>query len=214
MVRSLFAVVAAGAVLAGCAQQQQPGVSGNRAPIGALAGAALGAGAGLLVGGNDRRNALVGAGIGALAGAAVGDYLDRQEAQLNQDLAGTGATVVNTGESLLVTLPDAVTFAVGSSTVQPQFLDPLGSMAATLRANPQSFIDVLGHTDSTGSAAFNQQLSERRAQSVADVLMQRGVQSQRIATRGFGFTSPVADNATPEGRQRNRRVEILVTPFT
>jgi outer membrane protein OmpA-like peptidoglycan-associated protein len=213
MVRPVVAILAAGALLAGCAQQQ-PGVSGNRAPIGALAGAALGAGAGLLVGGNDRRNALVGAGIGALAGAAIGDYLDRQERQLNQDLAGTGATVVNTGESLLVTLPDAVTFAVGSSTVQPQFLDPLGAMAATLRANPQSYIDVLGHTDSTGSAAFNQRLSEQRAASVADVLIQRGVQPQRIATRGFGLTQPIADNATPEGRQRNRRVEILVTPLT
>lgn len=213
MVRSLVALLAAGALLAGCAQQQS-GVSGNRAPIGALAGAALGAGAGLLVGGNDRRNALVGAGIGALAGAAVGDYLDRQEAQLNRDLAGTGATVVNTGDALLVTLPDAVTFATGSSTVQPQFLDPLGAMAATLRANPQSYIDVLGHTDSVGSAAFNQQLSERRAESVAEILRQQGVQPQRIATRGFGLTQPVADNATPEGRQRNRRVEIMVTPFT
>lgn len=213
MVRSPVALVVAGALLAGCAQQQ-PGVSGNRAPLGALAGAALGAGAGLLVGGNDRRNALVGAGIGALAGAAVGDYLDRQEAQLNRDLAGTGATVVNTGDALIVTLPDSVTFATGSSTVQPQFLEPLGAMAATLRANPQSYIDVLGHTDSVGSAAFNQQLSERRAESVAAILRQQGVQPQRIATRGFGLTQPVADNATPEGRQRNRRVEIMVTPFT
>ncbi|MFN3613997.1 MAG: OmpA family protein [Rubrimonas sp.] len=199
------------AMLAGCTQQQ---ASENRVPIGAAAGAALGAAAGLLVGGNDRRNALVGAGIGALAGAAVGDYLNRQQRELEQDLAGTGATVVNTGDALLITLPENITFAVDSSTVQPQFMAALSDMAQTLRAYPQSYVDVIGHTDSTGSAAYNQQLSERRAQAVANVLISRGVQRERIVAYGFGETQPIADNNTPQGRAMNRRVEIRVTPFT
>lgn len=199
------------AMLAGCTQDQ---MGDNRVPIGAAAGAALGAAAGLLVGGNDRRNALVGAGIGALAGAAVGDYLNRQQRELEQDLAGTGATVVNTGDSLLITLPDNITFAVDSSTVQPQFMSTLSDMAQTLRSYPQSYVDVIGHTDSTGAAAYNQQLSERRAQSVANVLINRGVQRERIVAYGFGETQPIADNNTPQGRAANRRVEIRVTPIT
>ncbi len=206
------AALTALALVAGCAGE--PTASGNQVPIGAAAGAALGAAAGLLVGGNDRRNALVGAGVGLLAGAAVGDYLRRQEQQLNEDLAGTGATVVNTGDSLLVTLPDAVTFAVDSSTVQPQFMGPLTDMAQTLRTDPRSVIDVMGHTDSTGSDAYNQALSERRAQSVANVLASRGVNRDRLVAYGFGETQPIASNETVDGRQANRRVEIRITPLT
>jgi outer membrane protein OmpA-like peptidoglycan-associated protein len=199
------------AMLAGCTQQQ---MSENRVPIGAAAGAAIGAGLGLLVGGDDRRNALVGAGIGALAGAATGAYLNRTQAALEQDLAGTGATIVNDGQTLLVQLPDGVTFQTGSAQIQPQFQGPLTEVARTLRANPQSYIDVIGHTDNVGSAEFNQRLSEQRAQSVASALITRGVQSERIVSYGFGLTQPIASNATPEGRARNRRVEIRITPLT
>jgi outer membrane protein OmpA-like peptidoglycan-associated protein len=199
------------AIAAGCTQQQ---MSENRVPIGAAAGAALGAGLGLLVGGDDRRNALVGAGIGALAGAATGAYLNRTQAALEEDLAGTGATIVNDGQTLLVQLPEGVTFQTGSAQIQPQFQGPLTEVARTLRANPQSYIDVIGHTDNVGSAAFNQQLSEQRAQSVANALITRGVQSERIVAYGFGLTQPIADNSTAEGRARNRRVEIRITPLT
>lgn len=203
------AVVAA--LLAGCTQQQ---MADNRVPLGAATGAALGAAAGLLVGGDDRRNALVGAGVGLLAGGAIGGYLNRQQAELEQDLAGTGATVVNTGEALVVTLPNTVTFATDSATVQPEFMGPLAEMAGTMSNYPQSLIDVIGHTDNTGSEAYNQRLSEARAQSVAAVLVSRGVRPDRVAAFGRGESAPVATNATPEGRAQNRRVEIVVTPLT
>jgi outer membrane protein OmpA-like peptidoglycan-associated protein len=209
--RRATAAATIAALIAGCSQQQ---MSENRVPIGAAAGAAIGAGLGLLVGGDDRRNALVGAGIGALAGAATGAYLNRTQAALEQDLAGTGATIVNDGQTLLVQLPDGVTFQTGSAQIQPQFQGPLSEVARTLRANPQSYIDVIGHTDNVGSAEFNQRLSEQRAQSVANALVSRGVQPQRIVAYGFGLTQPIADNATPEGRARNRRVEIRITPLT
>jgi outer membrane protein OmpA-like peptidoglycan-associated protein len=210
MRRTAIPALVAIAMAAGCAQ---PSPDAQRVGIGAAAGAALGAGVGLLFGGSDRRNALIGAGIGAIAGAAAGDYLNRQQRRLEQDLAGTGATVTNTGQQLIVTLPDTVTFDVGSSTVRPQFLPDLTEVATSLRAEPSSFIDVIGHTDSTGSAEFNKALSVRRAQAVADLLIARGVQRERVAAFGQGFSQPVATNDTPEGRAQNRRVEIRITPF-
>jgi outer membrane protein OmpA-like peptidoglycan-associated protein len=208
--RRIVLALTAATFVAACSESPS---DNQRVGIGAAAGAALGAGVGLLFGGNDRRNALIGAGIGAIAGAATGDYLNRQQRRLERDLAGTGATVTNTGQQLIVTLPDNVTFDVGSSTVRPQFLGDLTEVATSLRAEPSSFVDVIGHTDSTGSAEFNQALSERRAQAVADVLIQRGVQRERVVAFGQGLSQPVATNDTPEGRARNRRVEIRVTPF-
>lgn len=215
MTMKLTAAVVAAAMLAGCAQQDVSRTAReNRVAVGTVAGAALGAAAGLLVGGDDRRNALVGAGIGALAGAGVGVYLDRQEAQLNQDLAGTGATVVNTGQELLVTLPQDVTFATGSATVAPQFMPTLTQFAQTLQKYPESYVDVIGHTDSQGGSDFNQGLSERRAQSVASILTARGVTPARVVAYGFGETKPIASNDTATGRAANRRVEVKITPFT
>lgn len=214
MSRPVILSLSALAFLGACAQQ--PGQTGldRNIGLGAALGAAIGGGLGTLAGGDDRRNALIGAGIGALAGAAVGDYLNRQQAQLEQDLAGTGATIVNTGDQLLVNLPAGVTFDFDSAVVRPEFIPALNDVANTLRQFQQSYVDVVGHTDNVGSAAYNQTLSERRAQSVANVLINRGVQPQRIITSGMGFTQPVASNATPEGRARNRRVELRITPLT
>lgn len=211
MIRPVVLAVVTVAFAAACTQEQ---ISENRVPLTAAAGAAVGAGIGLLFGGSDRRNALVGAGIGALAGAAVGDYLRRQERDLNRDLEGTGATVVNTGDALLVTMPYDVTFAFGSASLQPEFASTLTEFAQTLRRYPESFVDVIGHTDNVGSAEFNQRLSEQRARTVADFLIGRGVQRERVVSYGFGLTQPIASNATEEGRARNRRVEIRITPFT
>ena len=182
--------------------------------LGAGLGAAAGAGLGLLVGGNDRRNALVGAGVGLLAGAAVGSYLDQQQRALEQDLSGTGATVTRIGDSLLVNLPGGVTFDTDSSAIKPQFFTPLSNVAQTMNEYPESYIDVVGHTDNVGSAAYNQSLSERRARSVGDFLVSQRVVPERIVTYGQGFNQPVASNATPEGRAANRRVEIKITPAT
>lgn len=184
--------------------------TGAGAALGALGGAALGT----LVGGDDRRNALVGAGIGLLAGAAVGQYLDRQERQLEQDLQGTGADVYRVGDELRIALPAGVTFETDSAEINPSFRAPLRDVAGTLNAYPESYIDVIGHTDNTGSPQYNQDLSVRRAEAVANELTFRGVNPARIAAYGLGETQPVASNATPEGRAQNRRVEIRVIPAT
>ncbi len=182
--------------------------------IGALTGAALGAAAGTLVGGNDRRNALVGAGVGLLAGAAVGTYLDRQQAELERNLEGSGASVTRVNDTLLVTLPGGVTFDFDSANIRPEFRRPLAEIASTLNAYPESYVDVVGHTDSDGSEAYNQSLSERRARAVSGSLISNGVNSARIAAYGVGESQPVASNATAAGRQANRRVEIIIVPAT
>ncbi|MGM0584507.1 MAG: OmpA family protein [Pseudomonadota bacterium] len=210
--RRLGAAVCVAALLAGCAQDQS-GIS-QRQATGAALGAALGAASGLLVGGDDRRNALVGAGVGLLAGAAVGTYLDEQERQLRSGLEGTGAEVTRVDNALMVTLPGGVTFETDSARVQPQFRRPLNRVADTLVEYPSSYIDIIGHTDSTGSDEYNMQLSRRRAEAVAYELIDRGVHSARIETAGRSETQPVATNATREGRAQNRRVEIRIVPAT
>lgn len=182
--------------------------------VGAGVGALVGAAAGTLVGGDDRRNALIGAGIGLLAGAAIGGYLDQQERELNAGLSGTGAEVERDGDALLVTMPAGITFDTDKDVIKPEFYGPLDRVAETLRKYPQSYIDVIGHTDSQGDASYNQGLSERRARAVQSYLAARGVNQARMVAYGQGETQPVASNDTPEGRAANRRVELRITPAT
>jgi|SRR5690625_189583 len=186
----------------------------RRTAIGSGVGAASGAALGAIISGGDRASTLVGAGIGLLAGGAVGQYLDQQERDLQASLAGTGAEVQRQGDSLLVTLPSQVTFATDQATIQPQFYGALNNVAQTLQQYPSSYVDVIGHTDSTGAADYNQRLSERRASSVAQYLTSRGVSPARIKSYGMGMTQPIASNSDAAGRQANRRVEILITPAT
>ena len=210
MLRNSLVAVACSVALIGC----QTAENNQNTLIGAAAGAALGAAAGTLVGGDDRRNALVGAGIGLLAGSAVGYYLDEQERALREDLAGTGAEVSREGDSLLVNFPSNVTFDTDSAAISPRFYGTLDEVSGTLNQYPESYLDVVGHTDRTGSFEYNQDLSERRAGSVANYFRSRGVAPARIATFGQGETAPVADNGTAAGRQENRRVELRITPAT
>ena len=182
-------------------------------------GAVLGVGAGYLLGDviggrQDRTERIIGAGIGAVAGGAVGAYMDRQEAELRRQTAGTGVDVIRQGDELLLRMPAGITFDFDSYAIKPQFRATLDEVARTLNAYPSTMIDVLGHTDSVGSDAYNQRLSEQRAQSVANYLTSRGVNPARIATRGYGETMPIADNATEAGRAANRRVEIKVVPVS
>jgi len=187
----------------------------SRAGIGVLAGAAVGAGAGALLGGRrNRTETILGAGIGAIAGGAIGGYMDRQERELRERTAGTGVEVVRQGDELLLNIPSGITFATNSYAIEPQFQSTLDRVAQTLSQYNQTFIDVKGHTDSTGGDEINIPLSRNRAESVANYLVGRGVQRQRIATAGFGSSQPVASNATPEGRAQNRRVEIKIVPVT
>jgi outer membrane protein OmpA-like peptidoglycan-associated protein len=184
----------------------------NRVVTGALIGTTVGALGGLLVGGDDRRNALVGAGIGLLAGAAIGAYLDDQERALRQDMDGTGVVITRQGDRLLVTLPEAITFAVGSAELSRESRRTINQLSRSLNRYPQSFIDVIGHTDSTGTTQLNQRLSEQRAAAVKGALIRRGVSPARIESAGYGETQPIASNATVDGRAANRRVEVYVIP--
>ena len=212
MIKKVAAVALAGTILAGC---QGGGLGGlGNTGTGALLGAGAGAALGTLAGGNDTRNALIGAGIGALAGGAVGYYMDQQEAALQADLAASGAAVTRQGDNLLVSLPAGVTFDFDSSVIKSEFIGPLSNVAQTLVEYESSIVNVMGHTDNTGSAAYTQTLSEQRAQSVANFLIQRGVNPARVYSQGFGLTRPIADNSTAAGRAANRRVEIEIIPFT
>ena len=135
-----------------------------------------------------------------------------QERELNQQLAGSGAQIVNSGSQLRVILPEAVTFATGSATVNSGFLSALREVARSLRSHPNSTVRVVGHTDRVGSAAYNQQLSEDRARAVARILIGDGVASSRVTYSGRGYNEPITSNASASGRAQNRRVEIVITP--
>jgi outer membrane protein OmpA-like peptidoglycan-associated protein len=192
----------------------QPGDPNQRAKNGAL----IGAGAGAIIGalsesdGNRDTGAVRGAVIGGLLGAGGGAILDRQERDLRQSLGNNNVSINNTGDRLIVTLPQDILFATGSSAVRPDLQRDLGAIAGNLQAYPDSTIQIVGHTDSDGEAAFNQQLSESRANAVASVLINNGVPSQRIQSFGRGEAQPVASNLNPQGKAQNRRVEIVILP--
>ncbi|MDX5331206.1 MAG: OmpA family protein [Caulobacteraceae bacterium] len=190
----------------------------NNTGTGALAGALGGAALGYLTNTNKssegRRNALIGAGVGALAGAAAGSYMDRQQAELRRQLAGTGVDVTRQGDNIILNMPSDVTFAVDQSDIQSRFYPVLDDVARTLNAYPQTLVDVIGHADSTGADDYNQRLSERRASSVAGYLVNRGVLPDRLYVAGRGESQPIASNATEQGRAQNRRVEIILRPLT
>ncbi|RZM34333.1 MAG: OmpA family protein [Sphingomonas sp.] len=187
----------------------------SKTALGGIGGALGGYLLGDLVGGRrDRTEKILGAGIGGLAGAGIGAYMDKQERDLRARTAGTDVQVTREGDNLVLNIPSGITFAYDSADVQPQFQRTLDQVASTLSQYNQTYIDVYGHTDSTGSDSYNQTLSERRANAVADYLSSRGVQTARIGTRGYGETQPIASNDTDAGRAANRRVEVKIVPIT
>ena len=212
---SIGAVLLASLLLGACQTtnpytgQQQTSNTAKGAGIGAAAGAVIGA-----LAGGSRKSALIGAGVGVLAGGAVGNYMDKQEAQLRQQLQGTGVSVTRNGDNLILNMPGNVTFATNQSDVNANFYPVLNSVALVLKQYEKTMIDVVGHTDSTGSMQFNMQLSQARAASVGAYLQSQGVLPARIATQGVGPQYPIASNDTPEGRSQNRRVELILRPLT
>ncbi|HEU4958102.1 MAG TPA: OmpA family protein [Sphingomicrobium sp.] len=187
----------------------------NRTAVGIGVGALSGYLLGDVIGGDHDRNAkVIGVGIGALAGGVVGNYMDQQEAELRRQTAGTGVDVFRQGDELVLRMPAGITFPVDRYDIQPQFQPTLDQVAQTLSSYNQTYVDVLGHTDSTGSDEYNQALSERRAQSVSDYLSTHGVARARMGIRGYGESQPIASNDTDIGRSENRRVEIKVVPVT
>jgi outer membrane protein OmpA-like peptidoglycan-associated protein len=189
--------------------QQQTSNTAKGAGVGAAAGAIIGA-----LAGGSRKSALIGAGVGVLAGGAVGNYMDKQEAQLRQQLQGTGVSVTRNGDNLILNMPGNVTFATNQSDVNANFYPVLNSVALVLKQYEKTMIDVVGHTDSTGSMQLNMQLSQARAASVGAYLQSQGILAARIATQGVGPQYPIASNDTPEGRAQNRRVELILRPLT
>ena len=186
----------------------------SRTGIGAAVGGTLGYLLGDVVGGSTAR--IIGAGIGGSAGAVIGKQFDDQIRELDEQTAGSGVDVEEIGdqEAILVRLPDGVTFATNSATISPGFQGTLDTVAQSLIRYPNSLIDVYGFTDTTGSASYNQDLSERRARSVADYLVSRGVARGRIATRGYGETNLRVQTGDNVNEPLNRRVEIKITPVS
>jgi len=182
--------------------------------IGAGTGAVGGAIIGSAVGGNARVGALIGAGVGALAGGAIGNYMDQQEAELRAQLQGTGVSVTRVGDNIILNMPSNVTFGVDQSAVRPEFRATLTSVAIILQKYNKTIVDVIGHTDSTGSEAHNLELSQQRAIAVANIISQQGVDPRRFYIDGRGESDPIASNATESGRAQNRRVEITIAPLT
>lgn len=183
---------------------------------GAAIGAAAGAAVGMITGDGSRerkKRALIGAGIGGVAGGAVGNYMDRQEAKLREQLQGTGVSVTRAGDEIILNMPGNITFATSSADINSSFYPVLNSVGLVLKEFDKTVVDVAGHTDSTGSDAINNPLSQRRASSVASYLQAQGVNAQRFLINGYGSSRPVASNDTPAGRAQNRRVEITLAPL-
>jgi outer membrane protein OmpA-like peptidoglycan-associated protein len=184
-------------LVAGCA------TAGRDTAIGAGVGGAAGAGIGALVGG--KKGALIGLGVGALAGGSVGLYLDKQRAELARV-----AEVKKTENGLLVQMKNDILFDTGSDGVKAEGVSELAKVGDILAKYGDDRVQIAGHTDSTGDAKHNQALSERRANAVKTVLVSRGVKESQISVQGFGEAKPVADNSTPDGRAKNRRVELHI----
>ena len=199
--------------VAGCAQNPFYGEHAQT-----TRGAAIGAGAGAILGnvvggsGNRTTGGLVGAAIGATVGGLVGRQMDKQEAELRQQMAGTGVQVQRQGDTIRLQAPENITFDTGRADVKPQFQPVLSRLSQSIQQYPDTIVQIEGHTDSTGAASFNQTLSENRAEAVRSYMTQRGVESNRLIAVGYGASRPVADNGTQQGRAQNRRVEVLIVP--
>jgi outer membrane protein OmpA-like peptidoglycan-associated protein len=218
MRKTLIVACVAAIAAAGCTTDPYTGQQKvSNTAVGVGLGAGLGALAGAAVGGskNAQRNAvLIGAGIGALTGGAVGSYMDKQEAELRDQLQGTGVSVTRSGDQLVLNMPSNITFDVDQSSLKPEFIPTLNSVAIVLRKYNQTLVDVYGHTDSTGDANHNLDLSNRRAEAVYTYLAGQGLDPRRFEVVGLGETQPIASNDTEAGRALNRRVEIRLVPIT
>ncbi len=219
--RRLIIAASAMALLAGCASpnpydNQGQGSTGlsKTATYGGL-GALAGAVAGAAIDHNNRgKGALIGAAVAGLGAAGYGYYADKQEAALRASMANTGVEVQRQGDNITLVMPGNITFATNSANIAPSFYQPLNTLATSLKElNDKQQIQVVGYTDNTGSYAYNMQLSQQRAQSVATYLTSQGVSGEYLTVKGMGPADPIASNATPDGRAMNRRVQITLTPI-
>ena len=205
-------------LIAGCTTDPYTGQQKvSNTAVGAGTGAALGALGGLIVGkttkADTRKSVLIGAGIGALTGGGIGAYQDRQEARLRSELRNTGVSITRSGDVIILNMPSNITFGTDQDVIRAEFYRVLNSVAIVLREYNQTLVNVYGHTDSDGSDTYNQALSERRAVNVARYLVQQGTDQRRYHVVGYGEERPIASNATAQGKQANRRVEIQLEPL-
>lgn len=205
----MIVAVASGLALSGCTTDPATGQQRlNKTAIGTLAGAAGGAVISKATGGsNTGRDAA----IGAVLGTGVGYYMERQAKQLEQQMAGTGVTVTpNPNGNIDLVMPGSITFSFDDATLSPSFMPTLNKLAATMNEYNQNTITIAGHTDSSGTDAYNINLSRQRAESVRNYLINQGVAYNRVSVVAYGESSPVADNSSDYGRQQNRRVELTI----
>lgn len=197
----------------GCAAWEGQNRTVKGGVIGTGVGAATGAAVGAALGGGEGawKGAAVGAAVGALAGTGIGYYMDKQAKEMEGVLARQDS-LERRGETIHMSLASDILFTSGSSKLQPGGEDKLRQVAGILQRYPRTYVEVIGHTDSVGSETMNQELSENRARAVADLLASNGVAPGRIVTRGAGELRPIADNGTPDGRSRNRRVDLEIKP--
>lgn len=208
MFKPVLVLAIAGLTLAACTNPDGSMNRGaNGAVIGGLAGVAIGEAAG-----GSTKDRLIGGVLGATIGGTIGNQLESQERELREATAGSGLIVTRDGQTLIVALPEAITFATGSANVRPNLVASIAAVSRNLQRHRNSTVQVEGHTDNVGSYAFNQDLSERRALAVAQILIGNGTAAQRVSAIGRGFSAPVASNATSAGRAQNRRVAIIITP--
>lgn len=218
MAFKFYSVVVLSALLGltGCAQNAYTGDSQvAKTTTGATIGALVGAGVGVLSSSKKDRGkgAIIGAVSGAAVGGGIGAYMDVQESKLRQRLQNTGVSVTRNGNDIILNMPNSITFDTNSSVVRPQGAEALSSVALVVAEYKNTRLNVIGHTDSTGSAATNNRLSLERANTVGSILVQQGVSSYRIVTYGQGSAQPIASNNTENGRAQNRRVEIILSPI-
>ena len=219
--RFIMLTIASLSVVSAC-QTYDP-YTGEQKTSNAAKGAGIGAGVGAVLAYLTNRNEsskkrqkrmLQAAGIGAIAGGGIGYYMDTQEAKLRKTLRDTGVSVERDGDNINLVMPGNITFVTAGHDLSADFHAVLDSVILVLQEFDKTIIVVSGHTDSKGSVDYNQALSERRADSVAEYLLDQGVVVARLETIGFGEANPIADNATAEGRSLNRRVELSLLPIT
>ncbi|WP_417763556.1 OmpA family protein [Shewanella sp.] len=192
-------------------KEDQTAKAASGAAIGAVAGAVIGVATSSK---HDRgKGALIGAASGAAVGGGIGYYMDVQEAKLRQKLDATGVSVTRSGDNIVLNMPNELTFGVDSSSLSGKAQTVLDSVALVVNEYAKTKLNIIGHTDSTGSASYNMRLSQVRASAVGSYLISQGVNGQRIVTNGAGESQPIASNNNEQGRAQNRRVEIILTPL-
>lgn len=204
----IISVLVSGLLFTSCATMNK---TQKGAVIGGGSGAVVGGTIGALISkrpGGAALGALIGATVGGGAGALIGNRMDKQAAQLQRELPGTN--VERVGEGIIVSFGDGVLFATNSTELNNAAYNSMDKLVSVLNQYPDNDVEVDGHTDSRGTAEYNQTLSQRRAETVTNYLASKGIARNRMTAKGFGFTAPKATNETVEGRAENRRVEFQI----